>query len=342
MYRQPAVSATPVPQFGNASAGFRVRHREYLGDIKASAVAGQFTIQQYAINPGLFASFPWLCSIASQYDKWKPNGIVVCINSLSSTYSGTSSLGTVAVATDYDVLDAPYANKVEMENSQFATSGNTSQSLLHPIECKQSLRSQNMYKVRFGEVASSDNLRFYDHCNVYVATSGCTANQVVAELWISYDITLYYPQLAGGLLGRTLLNSYFAGAGPSNGTPFGTLSFDPTSAFTVTASGASLTFPSNLTAGTFYVTAYFNATTVTINNVAPTYTSGCIAGPTIAGGLPYLTVANGGNFGTYSFTITLTGNFTTSQTVTLPTITFTGSPGVTLCSIYQVNPTIHD
>lgn len=340
MFRQPAVSITPVPQFGNSSAGFRVRHREYLGDIRASSVAGQFSITQYPVNPGLYSTFPWLCSIASQYDKWQPNGIVVCLNSLSSTYSGTSSLGTVAIATDYDVLDTPYVNKIEMENSQFATSGNSSQSLLHPIECKTSLRSERLYKTRFGGISTTDNLRFYDHCNVYVATSGCTANQVVAELWISYDITLYYPQLNGGLLGRTLLTSYASGTGCTTASPYGTLTFSSSSNFVVTPNLTDLTFPANLTGGTFYVALVWTGTTSSPTSNTPVYTSGCSAGPAIAGGNSYIGTTGGVNTSSYMFTVALSGNYNTVQTVTLPAaLTLAGSTTLRLI-VYQINSVV--
>ena len=326
-----------MPQFGNISGGFRVRHREYLGDIVASSVAGAFNIQQFAINPGLFSSFPWLCSISSQYDKWTPNGIVVCVNSLSSTYSGTSSLGTIAIATDYDVLDPPYANKIEMENSQFATSGNTSQSLLHPIECKSSLRTQATYKTRFGAISTTDNLRFYDHCNVYVATSGCTANQVVAELWISYDITFFYPQLGGGLLGRTIQAMYGSGAGCSSGSPFGTLTQTSTSTFNINTSGSTITFPANLTSGTFYVSLEWTGTSVSIAAGAPAY-SGALPGPSLtpAGTNSYSNTTDAGNSGSFAFTVTLNGNYTVPQLVTIPAATFSGSVSLKM-RIYQIS-----
>lgn len=333
-----------VPSFKRStSRGIRLQHREYLGDIVAHPVAGTFQIAKYEINPGLFATFPWLCSIASQFDQWKPNGMVVCVNSLSSSFSGTSSLGTVVVATDYDVLDPPYTNKIEMENSEFATSGNTAVSLMHPVECKRAERAQTLYNVRSGAVPSNDSARFYDFCNVYVATAGCTAGQVVGELWITYDITFYKPQLSGGLLGRTLL-SYNATSTSSvtTATPFGgTLSVAPNSNFTPTFSLTDITFPANLNGATFLVVLYWTASTSVVGPTSFTFSSGCSAGPLMGNTiLPYF-ITSGTNctFLTQAFTVTCKGAYTAVQTVTLNGITITGGQRFAI-DIVQINPNV--
>lgn len=336
------ISDGNVPQFVSASRGIRITHREYLGDIVASGSAGAFSITKYAINPGLFASFPWLCSIASQFDQWKPNGIVVCVNSLSSSYSGTSSLGTVVVATDYDVLDPPYINKVEMENSEFATSGNTATSLIHPIECKASERAQRVYNTRTASVPTNDNIRFYDFCNVYVATAGCTASQVVGELWISYDITFYKPQLAGGLLGRSLLSYYAEGTtGLTTANPLQAtnLTANPNSNFAPSFSLTDISFPLNLNAATFLVTILWYAAPGT-PATSVTYSSGCAPGPQVNPGTGSIinSITGTGNVMT-QFTVKLQGNYTSAQTVTLNGIALTTCTYVGI-NIQQINPDI--
>lgn len=75
-----------IPSFRPSKRGVRVVHREYLGDIRASSVAGEFKVQSYSLNPGLFQTFPWLSSFAQQFDQWQPNGMVAFIKTLSSNY----------------------------------------------------------------------------------------------------------------------------------------------------------------------------------------------------------------------------------------------------------------
>ena len=122
-----------VPSFTAHPDGIRIRHREYLGELVASSNAGQFQNQSYAFNPGLSESFPWLSAFANQFDEWEPMGAVVCFKSMSSTFSGSAQLGSVIIASDYDVIDSPYGSKIEMENSQFACSANVSQNIMHPV-----------------------------------------------------------------------------------------------------------------------------------------------------------------------------------------------------------------
>lgn len=203
-----------VPEFiKHGARGITVRHREYVGDVVSSSTPGAFKNTTYVLNPGIVDSFPWLSTIAQNFDQWHPNGIVYSFKSTSSSYSGGASqaLGVVIIASDYDVTDAPYATKVEMENSEFCVSCKSDSSILHPIECAENERQVRTLKVR-GISSPSDNLQWYDLCNVQVATQGCpVANTNVGELWVAYDITFYKEQIYGGLGGLGVYEAKFEG-----------------------------------------------------------------------------------------------------------------------------------
>jgi hypothetical protein len=286
------IQGDSVPTFVSVGRATRVVHREYLGDVVASSTVGAFQLQSYPINPGLFQSFPWLAGFANQFDEWRPNGIVVCFKSLSSFYSGTSSLGTVVIASDYDVLDSSYTSKVEMENSEFAVSGSAATNLLHPLECRVQERLSNLFYTRSTSVSSTDNLRFFDLCNVQVATAGCTASQVVGELWISYDISLYKPQLYGGISGKNILFSAWNLIGASGANPLGT-SNTPSSLnilnnyITISSTAHTITFSPLLSGVTFMCQIWIQGTSAA--NVAPVLTplvgSGLSLLPALLGGL---------------------------------------------------------
>lgn len=243
--RQSATMALDtVPQFlkrGNRET--RVTHREYLGKVVASS-DGSFNISSYPINPGLFSTFPWLSQIAQNFDEWRPNGIVVVYKTMSSSYSGTSSLGIITIASDYDVSDPPYVNTVEMNNSDFAVSTNVATSLMHPIECVVSERPMRLLYTRSGPIASTDNLRFYDLCNVQVATEGCTADQVCGELWISYDISFYKAQISRTPINLNPLVSSWQSGTWANACYWGSADnfYTPNTTFRPTISGQTLNF----------------------------------------------------------------------------------------------------
>jgi len=197
------IATDSAPTFTRAGRGMRVTHREFLGTVVAHATAGQFKNTSYLLNPGNPVAFPWLSNIAANFDQWQPNGIVVTYKNMSSSYSGTASLGTVVIASDYDVFDDIYSNKIEMENSEFCVSANCATDILHPVECNLNERFTRVLNVRDGSIPSGDNKRFYDLCNLQVATQGATANQFCGELWISYDITFYKEQIPKSLVDRS-------------------------------------------------------------------------------------------------------------------------------------------
>lgn len=259
------LTSNSIPTFLPNKRGVRVVHREYLGDIRASSTAGAFQVTSYSLNPGLFQTFPWLSSFAQQFDQWRPNGLVAFVKTLSSNYSGTTSLGTVILATDYDVEDPPYASKIEMENSEFAVSANASESLVHAIECKPNERS-NIYYTRSTSIPANDNLRFFDHGNLQVATSGCVADQLVGELWIAFDITLFKPQLYSSL-GNNILFAELNGTAATDASPFNTATMSlvssslpvypynsSTSRTSISLTNNSITFPASLHGRSFFIT----------------------------------------------------------------------------------------
>jgi len=53
---------SPVPAFGNEST--TITHREYIGDVISAAVAGDFKLTRYRINPADAVTMPWLASMA--------------------------------------------------------------------------------------------------------------------------------------------------------------------------------------------------------------------------------------------------------------------------------------
>lgn len=186
-----------VPQF-RGSRSVYVRHREYIGDV-ISGAANSFDIKQYTINPGLAATFPWLANVAQQYDEYKIRGMVFEFVSCSADAlnSTNTALGQVIMATQYNVLSAPFSNKQQMENYQFGCSTRPSASLMHPIECEpHQTPLTELYVRTLANQVSTGDARLYDFGNFFIATNGLQAANVnLGELWVSYDIQLFKPRL---------------------------------------------------------------------------------------------------------------------------------------------------
>jgi hypothetical protein len=195
--RNTLMNSDPLPSFKNLSNGTRVIHREYLYDVITSPTIGAFKIQKVPLQPALGSSFPWLAASAENYQEYKLNGCILEFksNSYNAVSSTNTASGTVVMSTDYNVLDAPFPNKFQMEQSQYTCSAKPSSHLMHPIECAKLETPTSVLFTRAGPVTTGD-LRLYDWANFYIATVGMQgASTNIGELWITYDITLLKPKL---------------------------------------------------------------------------------------------------------------------------------------------------
>nr|QXP07777.1 MAG: putative capsid protein [Arizlama virus] len=186
------------PVIKNAKDGRTIlRHREYLQDIVTGA-AGEFNINSFVLQPGNQATFPWLSQVAQAFEQYKLRGVIFEFKSTSADAlnSTNTALGTVIMATQYDVAKAPFVNKAEMENHVYATAARQSCSMLHPIECARSASPLDELYIRTGPVVSGSDVHLYDFANFFIATMGQQGSNInIGELWVTYEIELLKPQI---------------------------------------------------------------------------------------------------------------------------------------------------
>lgn len=186
-----------VPSFGVRGHAVTVKHREFIKDVLVPAVPTDFTLQSYRINAGNPSMFPWLSSIATNFQQFKVVGMVIEFKSLSADVTAGGALGAVMLATDYNALAPDFVDKLHMENSEYAVSTKPSQSQLHSIECARSATAQEMLYVRnnTSSVTTSQDPRLYDLGLFQIATVGLpgAVGEVLGELWVTYEIELYKP-----------------------------------------------------------------------------------------------------------------------------------------------------
>lgn len=191
----------------NGRSGVTITHKEYIGDISASTA---FKLQlAQNINPSNYVLFPWLSTIAQNFEEYQFAGLVFEFKTMSSSsiLSNTSTaLGTVMMGTEYDILDGNFGTKVQMNNHQWSSSTKPSMNMLHGIETK---KGQNVLGRKFCRNFTSlidpnvsDDPRFYDIGIFQVATQGMQAavvDSTIGELWASYSCKFYKPQLINGI-----------------------------------------------------------------------------------------------------------------------------------------------
>lgn len=188
-----------VPVFKNGGdATTIICKSEYICDVLGSQ---NFVINTGPINPGNPTLFPWLSTVADSYEAYEFRGLILQYRPTcgSAVSSSNNAMGTVILSTEYDVLNPPFNSKRAMEAHQYTVSTAPFNSIIHPVECKPNLNvMKNMY-VRNAFMPASADLRFYDLGNFSLATVGMQSNNVnIGELWISYEVVLYKPQLPNG------------------------------------------------------------------------------------------------------------------------------------------------
>jgi len=220
-----------VPAFGDMTSGFRVKHREYLQDIKSSV---NFESSVFAINPGVSSTFPWLSTVAANFEEYIIHGAVVYLNTTAgaSVASTNTALGLWGVVTQYDPSEPAFPTKQQAENYVGCQSAVPSQSLMHGIECKPRTGVLDRRYIRTGDLDSALDIKFYDWGNTQVFTSGSQNANVIGELWISYDVEFFKPRLhSGGYRAYSDLYNNISTAmlksSPSDSRPLGTADLNP-------------------------------------------------------------------------------------------------------------------
>jgi hypothetical protein len=177
----------------------RIRHREYIQDVVTGPVAGVFNNTALNINPGLASLFPYLASIAQNYEEYRIRGMVIEFVSSTSPYNTNGAMGTLILSMEYNPLAPPYTSKPQMENSAEAVSARFDKNMMYGVEC--SAFFQNMYLVRY---QTASPLSAYDVGTFQFATAPASTfpvNSVVGELWVSYDVELMRPRISPARFG---------------------------------------------------------------------------------------------------------------------------------------------
>lgn len=263
------------PAFASGDRTTRVRHREYIGDVFSSV---NFTQSVYYINPGLGSTFPWLASVAGNYECYRIRGMLFEYKSMSTNaLSGSAtSLGTIMMATQYNSASPNFASKQQLENYEFSQSCKPAESMLHYIECNPRETPVSELYVRIGTVPAGQDSRLYDWGQFSIATQGMpTANQNQGELWVTYDIELFKPKLIQGQYGYEINTYHVILANTVSSSNFFPISFYGLNNMSCTLTSSTITFPQAIVTGAYRLTYYVAGTGGTAVTPAITCTSNC-------------------------------------------------------------------
>lgn len=176
---------------GVDASNIRVRHSEFLGDITVQTAATPFTLAlNQVVNPGNAALFPWLSTMADNYEQWIPKGIVFEFKSTASTNSASTNLGSVAFASDYDVYDDAPTSRVQMLQMAFSQDNSVAVNQAHGLECDPRQNPNGMFWILHKGEQIEGSAREYHLCTTYASAGNAAVAGIVGQLWVHYDIVL--------------------------------------------------------------------------------------------------------------------------------------------------------
>lgn len=256
-----------VPQVtnpGGTDGGVLIRHREYIQDVVSPGSAFNIS-QKLRINPGNSKVFPWLSQIAQNFTQYKLQGCVFHFKSSSGALSTSQALGEIIMAINYNSTDAEFTTKQQMLNEIMATSKVPSEDALCPVECDPKQTTMEQMYISSDQLPSGQDPRFYDIGDFYIATQGQPSGPVVlGELWVSYQVELFKPQLPSNITSNSIDKAYRIDIGETGPeTPLGIASNDDVTTY-VNTFNATLNQDQNyilipgdfIRAGEYYAASY--------------------------------------------------------------------------------------
>lgn len=189
------------PKVTTLRDGVVVQHRSLLGTVKNTT---SFAVTTYPTNPGMATSFPWLCKLASRFEKYRFKRLRFEFRSVCST----SEAGVVMLSYDYDALDSAPTTKSDQSQSAPNTEANAW------MNNRLDVRPDTQWRfTRQGPVTG--DLKTYDLGYVAVSTSYGGGTNTVGEIYVDYEVELTIPSV-----GRECLYNFIGTSGFTTGNIF--------------------------------------------------------------------------------------------------------------------------
>lgn len=185
------------------------QHTEFVKNVivpGSSTGVSPFHVEAYSLNPGQDSVFPFLSSIANNFEMYEFHGLIFGYKPLSGeSANATNQLGKVMMCTNYDPASLPFRGSHELENYAYASSAKPACGQHHGVETALSQRLTNQLYVRnsnFPPGPSPPNAKdkmLTDLGLFQLATEGIPVGsdpEIIGELWVTYMVKLSRPQIS--------------------------------------------------------------------------------------------------------------------------------------------------
>jgi len=195
----PRIKAIKTPK----GCGFHVEHSELIASVLGSV---DFATTKYALNPGLASVFPWLSSIANNFESYK-------FRSLKFRYIAgcpSSTIGSSFLSVDYDPTDPNPTSETQIVSWESTTNQPSWRDMTFN-SAPANLNKRQTYYVRNGTLPANSDIDLYDVGNLFVSTQDNVAAAKLGKVWAVYSVDLMTPQLGTVGIGNAL-SGRFGGA----------------------------------------------------------------------------------------------------------------------------------
>ncbi len=282
--QRPVISASVQ----GTDARITVKHREYIADVAGSV---SFANTAFSINPGLVLTFPWLASIAKNYESYKFKKL----NFEFETQKSTATNGTLMMAVDFDAADASANDKVDLMSMHNAVRSPVWGEAIYVCDRSDLEKFGVQRYVRQASLSSNLDIKTYDVGKFQIATQGCADTTAIGELYVDYEVELMTPQRSNNIPESTLIvgasgtvtTSWFgttptlSGGGSWTATGSTLTCVIPGDYLFMLRYGAATSVTVAAPTGTASPSAYYNSTDTTAALMRGIYVANAVAGSTV-------------------------------------------------------------
>jgi hypothetical protein len=182
--------AQQVMQMHSSGICTRVTHREFIGNYGMSS---GFSAQINPIYANNVLMFPWLSTIAPNWQKYKILGMVFeyVPTSTNAISAGTPAVGSIAMCMNYDAYAPVPTAMANLLNTQGAVSCRPQDSMVCAVECDPGVTPTNPLFIDV--TGAGPDSHWYVFGNLITASQGPAAYSGAGQIWVSYDLLLISP-----------------------------------------------------------------------------------------------------------------------------------------------------
>jgi hypothetical protein len=178
--------------FGNKKR-IIVKETEYIGEVTVSNQPNFQNLYTLPCNPGQSSTFPWLYTIAKNYEKYRFLELCFFYKPEVTEFTSNVNTGKVILSADYDASDAAPSTKQQMEDVDPHADGMPYQLIQLTLDPRQMFQMSDARYVRIAGLPGSSDIKTYDCANFFLAVQGQVANSTIGELHVRYTVELSVP-----------------------------------------------------------------------------------------------------------------------------------------------------